>query len=47
MKNKFIKTKCGLDKYHQLSKNKTFFGKLRLILFVMIASLRDINKKNI
>ena len=41
MKNKFIKTKCGLEKYNQLKHHKTFFGKLRLCWFVIFATLRD------
>jgi len=45
MNSKFIKTKCGLDKYNRLSKNHTFWGKLRLSFFVLIASIRDLNKK--
>lgn len=41
---KIIKTTCGVQKYHQLRGNKSFWGKLRLIWFLAIATLRDLNK---
>ena len=41
---KMIKTSCGIDKYQQLKKDKSFWGKLRLTWFVAIATLRDLNK---
>ena len=44
MNNKFIKTECGLEKYNQLNKNKTFLGKVRLFFYVIIASIRDLTK---
>ena len=41
---KVIKTSCGIEKYHQLKEDKSLWGKLRLIWFVVIATLRDLNK---
>ena len=41
LKNKFIKTECGLNKYEDLKSSKTFFGRVRFYWFVFIASLRD------
>ena len=41
----YIKTPCGQAKYLELKSNKTMSGKLRLIWFVIIASLRDWNIK--
>jgi hypothetical protein len=41
---KMIKTSCGINKYHQLQKDPSLWGKLRLIWFVAIATLRDFNK---
>ena len=41
---KMIKTICGIDKYHQLKKDKSLWGKLRLTWFVVIATLRDLKK---
>ena len=41
---KMIKTGCGIDKYHQLKRDRSFWGKLRLKWFVAIATLRDFNK---
>ena len=38
---KMIKTSCGIDKYQQLKKDKSVWGKLRLAWFVVIATLRD------
>ena len=43
---KYIKTPCGQAKYIELESNKTLIGKLRLIWFVLIASIRDWNIKN-
>ena len=40
---KYIKTPCGQSKYIELESNKTLLGKLRLIWFVLIASIRDWN----
>ena len=40
-----IKTVCGIDKYHQLKRDKSMWGKLRLTWFVVIATLRDLNKQ--
>ena len=42
----FIKTPCGQAKYKELESNKSLIGKLRLIWFVLIASLRDWNIKD-
>jgi len=39
-----IKTSCGIDKYQKLRKDKSVWGKLRLIWFVAIATIRDLNK---
>lgn len=41
---KLIKTICGIDKYKQLKRDKSLWGKLRLTWFVIIATLRDLNK---
>ena len=41
----FIKTPCGQAKYIELETNKTFLGKLRLLWFTLIASIRDWNIK--
>ena len=38
---KYIKTPCGQSKYIELQTNKSLLGKLRLLWFVIIASLRD------
>ncbi len=38
---KTIKTMCGIEKYHELQRNKSLFGRFRLAWFVAIASLRD------
>jgi len=38
---KMIKTSCGIDKYHKLRRDTSLWGKLRLIWFVAIATLRD------
>ena len=41
---KNIKTSCGIDKYLQLKRDKSLWGKLRLTWFIAIATLRDLNK---
>ena len=41
---KYVKTECGLTKFYKLRKNKTIFGKLRLMFFLILAFLRDLNK---
>ena len=41
---KMIKTTCGINKYHQLRTNRSLLGKLRLLWFVAIATIRDFNK---
>ena len=43
---KYIKTPCGQAKYIELESRKTLLGKLRLIWFVLISSLRDWNIKD-
>ena len=42
----YIKTPCGQAKYIELESNKTLIGKLRLLWFVLIASIRDWNIKD-
>ena len=42
----YIKTPCGQAKYIELESNKTLLGKFRLILFILIASIRDWNIKD-
>ena len=41
---KMIKTSCGIDKYQKLKKTKSVWGKFRLVWFVAIATIRDLNK---
>tara|TARA_Y200000002_G_scaffold79168_1_gene62352 strand:+ start:280 stop:417 length:138 start_codon:yes stop_codon:yes gene_type:complete len=41
---KMIKTICGIDKYHQLKRDRSLWGKLRLTWFVVFATLRDLKK---
>ena len=41
---KMIKTSCGIDKYHLLRRDTSLWGKLRLIWFLAIATVRDLNK---
>ena len=43
---KYIKTACGQAKYMELEANKTLLGKLRLLWFTLIASIRDWNIKD-
>ena len=40
---KFIKTPCGQAKYIELEANKNLLGKLRLMWFILVASIRDLN----
>ena len=42
---KYIKTPCGQAKYIELESNTTKLGKLRLMWFVLIASIKDWNIK--
>ncbi|MBO8220020.1 hypothetical protein [Prochlorococcus marinus] len=42
----YIKTPCGQAKYIELEANKSWLGKFRLLWFVLIASIRDLNIKN-
>ena len=47
MKNN-IRTACGIEKFDELSKKKGFFNRIRLLWFVLVASIRDFGKeKNI
>ena len=43
---KYIKTQCGLERYHQLykEKDKSIYHQLRLYLYVLTASIRDFLK---
>ena len=43
---KYIKTPCGQAKYVELEANKSLQGKLRLLWFILIASIRDWNIKD-
>ena len=38
---KYIKTPCGQSKYIELETNKSLLGKLRLIWFIIIATIKD------
>tara|TARA_Y100001954_G_C15230299_1_gene323064 strand:- start:113 stop:262 length:150 start_codon:yes stop_codon:yes gene_type:complete len=40
-----IKTKCGKNKYQDLKKKKGILNKIRLYLFIILGSLRDIFKE--
>ena len=44
MNKNYIKTTCGIEKYNELSKNKSLFGFFRLKWFVFFATFRDIFK---
>ncbi len=46
---KFIKTECGRNRYNELKRNynKNIISKIRLILFVLIATTRDIFKRSL
>jgi len=39
--DKYIKTKCGLDKLKKLQSSNRLTDKIRLWWFVLIASIRD------
>ena len=41
----FIKTTCGQAKNIEIEANKTLLGKIRLLWFILIASIRDWNIK--
>ena len=43
----YIKTECGLSKFNLLKARKGFFNKCRFYWFVMIATIRDLPKKNL
>ena len=42
----FIKSDCGRDKYQKLNMDKSFYGRIRILWFIIFASIRDINIKN-
>ncbi len=41
-----IKTPCGRAKYHEISSRNNLFSKVRLIWFIAIASIKDLNIPN-
>ena len=43
---KYIKTECGKTRYHELKKeyDKNIVSKARFIIYIIIASIRDIFK---
>ena len=41
-----IKTKCGLETYRKLKKRKGLLVQVRLLWFIIFATLRDLNKKS-
>ncbi len=43
----FIKTQCGREKYFYLKNQKGILAKVRLLWFIIIASLRDWNLNKI
>ena len=43
---KFIKTECGRSKYESLIVKKGTLNKLRLIWFIVIATMRDLHIRN-
>jgi hypothetical protein len=43
---RWIKTECGRAKYLDLAARSGFLAKPRLIWFVLIATIRDINLSN-
>ena len=38
-----IKTECGRSKYQELSLRKNLFSRIRLIWFIIIATIKDWN----
>ena len=42
---KFIKTKCGIDKYFVLKNKKGLFNKIRFYIFLITAFFVDLPKK--
>lgn len=42
---KTIKTTCGIDKFHLLTKDKSVFGRVRLFWFVLFGTIRDLSKR--
>lgn len=45
MVGNYIRTKCGLAKYHKLRRNNGLVGRLRLYWFLFFGALRDAGKK--
>ena len=41
-----IKTECGRNKYQYLAQRKGFISRLRLVWFVIFATIQDWNLKN-
>ncbi|WP_269622017.1 hypothetical protein [Prochlorococcus marinus] len=41
-----IKTDCGRAKYQEIASRKTFNSKLRLLWFIVIATIKDLTLKN-
>ena len=39
--DKYIKTQCGLEKYHQIKAKTGIFNSVRFYWFVVFASIRD------
>jgi len=41
---KYIKTQCGIEKYHELKakSSNVFLSRMRFYVFVIIASIRDL-----
>jgi len=41
---KYIKTQCGIEKYHELKakSSNAFLSRMRFYVFVIIASIRDL-----
>jgi hypothetical protein len=41
---KYIKTQCGIEKYHKLKakSSNTFLSRIRFYIYVIIASIRDL-----
>lgn len=37
----FIKTDCGREKLSQLHQDRSFLSHLRLVYFILVASIRD------
>ena len=44
--HQFIKTECGRAKFSELSTKKGLFASIRLLWFILIASIKDWNLNN-